>query len=268
RHSNQFWKLATADPQSFTITALLQVGSTIVAATAGQGVQLYDSSNGRLRYLHAAGGVPAGVVGMSLTQLLAPAQAAAPVPALPGPCRYVDTRKLFPLCGPFLRFYHSAPSSVRLRVFGNVISGPLYDRTQPRLIVQYFERARFEYRPDSGGTVTLTPLGVLLTRDMRVASSLAPMLPSRRFPTGFSAGGPFLKFWLQHDGATMLGYPISPLFEGTNGDGSGRSYIMQYFQYARLEYHTELRGTGFSIELGALGEDYLHCMQNRTYCNG
>jgi hypothetical protein len=268
-HSDQFWKQARGGGQTFTITALLRVNtSTIVAATAGSGVRLYDAGNGRLVYRGRANGVPDGALGLSLAQLLVPPAPTRIEPTLPGRCAYV-AGKAFPVCGPFLTFYQSArPVTARTRIFGEAISGPMYDRTDKHLIVQYFQRARFEYRPDLPGTVALTPLGTLLTRGLHVTPLSSPMLPERRFAHGYSAGGVFLKFWQQHDGARLIGDPVSPAFSGSNGDGSGRRYIMQYFQYARLEYHPELSGTRFTIEVGMLGAHYLRCMRTGTYCNG
>jgi hypothetical protein len=295
RHSNQFWKQAIGSGQNFTITALLSMGTsttgataaggsgvppckatslapwacTIVAATAGAGVRLYDYSGDRLVYRGRASGVPDGVLGLSLTQLVTPQPPAPKVPTLPGSTCAYAAGKAFPVCGPFLTFYQSArPATARTRMFGEAISGLTYDRIDKHLIVQYFQRARFEYRPDLPDKVALTPLGTLLSRGLRVTPLSSPLLPERRFAHGYSAGGAFLKFWQQHDGARLIGDPISPAFSGSNGDGSGRSYIMQYFQYARLEYHPELSGTRFTIEVGMLGADYLRCMQTGTYCKG
>jgi hypothetical protein len=44
----------------------------------------------------------------------------------------------------------------------------------------------------------------------------------------------------------------SPITEG-NGDGSGRRYPLQWFEKGRLEYHAELAGTRYALELGLLG---------------
>jgi hypothetical protein len=45
------------------------------------------------------------------------------------------------------------------------------------------------------------------------------------------------------------------LFE-PNGDGTGRTYLVQYFANARMEYHPELRATRYAVSLGLLGVDY------------
>ena len=42
-----------------------------------------------------------------------------------------------------------------------------------------------------------------------------------------------------------------------NGDGSGRRYPLQWFEKGRLEYHAELAGTRYAVELGLLGVEAL-----------
>jgi hypothetical protein len=52
-----------------------------------------------------------------------------------------------------------------------------------------------------------------------------------------------------------FGPPISaPLYE-QNGDGTGRSCLVQCFANARMEYHPELRATRYAVSLGLLGID-------------
>lgn len=43
-----------------------------------------------------------------------------------------------------------------------------------------------------------------------------------------------------------------------NGDGTGRTYQVQYFENARTEYHPELAGTSNVVTLGLLGREALH----------
>ncbi len=42
-----------------------------------------------------------------------------------------------------------------------------------------------------------------------------------------------------------------------NGDGTGRTYQVQYFENARTEYHPELAGTRYEVELGLVGKEAL-----------
>ena len=53
---------------------------------------------------------------------------------------------------------------------------------------------------------------------------------------------------------------MSPAFQQTNGDGTGRLYLVQYFRNARLEYHPEVASTGNTIEVGKLGEEALQAL--------
>ncbi len=126
-------------------------------------------------------------------------------------------------------------------------------------LVQYFERARFEYHSGSG-LVTLTPLGSAdsATRHF-VASPPFPSSPARFYSaqTHHSLGAPFLNYWRLHGGAAVFGYPISEVLHEENGDGSGRAYVLQYFQNARFEYHPENAGTSYVIQLGLLGDQAL-----------
>jgi len=61
-----------------------------------------------------------------------------------------------------------------------------------------------------------------------------------------------------HIGAVLFGPPISQPFFARNGDGTGRSYLVQHFENARFDYHLELAGTENEVQLGLLGREYLH----------
>lgn len=123
---------------------------------------------------------------------------------------------------------------------------------------QYFERARLVV---SGRSVGVGALGVSLTagRGFGPASPVAAGAAVRYFPrTRHALSGRFLAYWQRHQGELLLGEPISePLYEA-NGDGSGRRYLVQYCEYARLEYHPELAGGPYEVSLGQLGRQYLH----------
>lgn len=70
--------------------------------------------------------------------------------------------------------------------------------------------------------------------------------------------GDLLKYWQTHGGLAVFGEPISEVVREANGDGSGRSYEMQWFQKARLERHPENANTSYAILLGLLGPQALH----------
>ena len=57
--------------------------------------------------------------------------------------------------------------------------------------------------------------------------------------TGQSACGPFQAYWRQRGGLTLFGLPISDLRYEPNPD-DGQTYVVQYFERARFEYHPGL----------------------------
>jgi hypothetical protein len=108
--------------------------------------------------------------------------------------------------------------------------------------------------------VVTAPLGRLLTKG-RTFAPIAPFhsTPDRLFfpSTGHSLSGRFLAFWRSRHGATLLGPPLAePTYEA-NGDGSGRDYLVQWFENGRLEYHPELASTRYVIEHGLAGKEEL-----------
>ncbi len=134
---------------------------------------------------------------------------------------------------------------------------------QDGIQVQYFERARFELRPELPAPyyVSLTLVGSALTRD-RTDAAFRPQPadsgPSARtfFPaTGHTLGGAFNEFWLRNGQLPLFGYPISEEFSEINAI-DGQTYLVQYFERARFEYHPEHAGTPYRVLLGQLGDEY------------
>lgn len=106
-------------------------------------------------------------------------------------------------------------------------------------IVQYFEKARFEYHPEAeeGAQIKLSLLGSQLSQGREFEPG-SPESGQRFFPeTNHSLSGVFLQFWQKRGGLPIFGYPISEPFEETIEDGSVR--IVQYFERARFEHHSE-----------------------------
>jgi hypothetical protein len=131
------------------------------------------------------------------------------------------------------------------------------------LQVQYFERARFEIHPELPPQfrITLTRLGAELTQGRSDPAfqwlSSSPSPDRDFFPqSGHSLGGVFRGYWQSRGGLPVFGYPISEeLFEQNPSDG--QSYLVQYFERARFEYHPELTGTPYEVQLGHLGRQLL-----------
>ena len=153
---------------------------------------------------------------------------------------------------PFLSFWRTHGG---LPVFGYPRTEALRERG---VLVQYFERARLEYTPAAG--VRLTPLGSEFARGRGFpgikgfkSGPLRIFIPQSRH----SIAEPFLSFWLAHGGVAVFGNPISEVLNEQNEDGTGKSYVLQYFQNARLEYHPENKGTRYEIQLGLLGTQLL-----------
>jgi hypothetical protein len=135
-------------------------------------------------------------------------------------------------------------------------------------LAQYFERARFEAHPELAGSpyeVLLGLLGNQLTAARRAAGEAAfQPVDSANFPdsiyfqaTGHTLRGAFARYWGQHGGLAIYGYPISEAFTEANPD-SNQPYQVQYFERARFEAHPELAGSPYEVLLGLLGNELLH----------
>jgi subtilisin family serine protease len=156
------------------------------------------------------------------------------------------------LKGPFLRFWRENGG---LAIFGYPLSEE-FQEVSPTdgktYTVQYFERNRFEHHPEFAGSrneVLMGLLGIEMTR----GRTFLPGAPFQSTPTNVyfretqhSLSGPFLKYWQEHGGLPIFGYPISEeLVE--NG------YLVQYFERNRFEHHPEFAGSPNEVLLGLLG---------------
>ena len=144
----------------------------------------------------------------------------------------------------FLAFWesHDGPE-----IFGPPITGIVLEANVP---VQYFERGRLEFR---SGAVTTGALGRERTR-WRTFPAGRPthVRAGGQFfvETSHSVSGPFLRFWREHDGATIFGPPLSePIWEPV-GTSSVR---VQYFERARLEQGPA--GSGTAIRVSPIGRE-------------
>jgi LPXTG-site transpeptidase (sortase) family protein len=125
--------------------------------------------------------------------------------------------------------------------------------------VQYFERARFEWHAQSA-RVQASHLGRWAAQQRQHLPAFAPLAQppaDGEFfrQTGHSLRGAFLQFWLERDGLTTFGYPLSEEFAERN-EQDGQIYTVQYFERARFEYHPELP-PGSQIQLSHLGRQHL-----------
>jgi hypothetical protein len=155
-------------------------------------------------------------------------------------------------------------------LFGYPITGEIVERGR---IVQYFERACFEYHPEHVGTdqqVMLARLGAELFED-RAFPKGSPESGEVYFQeTGHTLSGRFRKFWEKRNGLQVFGYPMSePFEEASPVDGQIR--ITQYFERARFEYHPEDMGSFYrqmegynGITLATLHETQLSDLGRQT----
>lgn len=132
--------------------------------------------------------------------------------------------------------------------------------------VQYFERARFELHPELINTPYYIQLGLLgLSGAVRAKAKIpqpfynvpAPP-PNPADPVYYFSESShtlrhgFLAYWIANGGLAIFGLPLCEEFMET--DRQGHTYIVQYFERARFEYHPEL-APPYQILLGLLGTD-------------
>jgi dienelactone hydrolase len=126
--------------------------------------------------------------------------------------------------------------------------------------VQYTERARFEFHPelrDTPSEVLLSLLGNQLVSGrtdvpFKRANSSGGVFFSQ---TGHNLPEPFNAYWQGNGGLPVFGYPISEAFNEKSAT-DGKTYLVQYFERNRLEYHPEAKGTPAEIQRGLLGKEF------------
>jgi hypothetical protein len=148
--------------------------------------------------------------------------------------------------GEFLRFYRNIENPIA--IYGYPITEEFTDKNG--LLVQYFQRARFEYHPDKpdGQKVGLTPLGNLVYKPQGHLNVNNPLACRYYTETGYAVCFAFLEFFEENGGIAQFGYPISS-FEFHD------DLIVQYFQRARFEWRP-WQGEGRRVGLTDLGRVY------------
>lgn len=145
-----------------------------------------------------------------------------------------------------------------LEILGFPLTRPYYRQQDDGswLLVQDFERMRFEFHPEHVGT-PFEVLGQLMgsiTASGKFGDPPFQLLaacqstPDRLCfeETGHAISGGFKRFWESRGGLVAFGYPLS-------GEFIENGLTVQYFERVRMEYH----GNGL-ILLGALVRDELH----------
>ncbi|MDQ6693467.1 MAG: PQQ-dependent sugar dehydrogenase [Chloroflexota bacterium] len=185
----------------------------------------------------------------------------APQPAfvLPGVSRcFSETGKC--LRGDFLNYWFTHGG---LTQFGLPVTGELTEKLADgkSYTVQYTERARLEYHPENKGKESEVLLGRL---GADLAGPRAGEEPFKSVPacgscnllyfkqTGHSIGAELQTYWQENGGIPVFGYPLSEAFQ-ERSPTDGKTYLVQYFERNRLEYHPENKGTPYEVLLGLLG---------------
>jgi hypothetical protein len=148
--------------------------------------------------------------------------------------------------GEFLQFYNSNPNATLL--YGFPITEEITGRDGQR--VQYFQRARFEYRPEfpEGQRVQMTAVGRETYVPASALNVYSPFACRQYVETGFSICFAFLEFYDQYGGPAQFGYPISSFEYHDN-------MIVQYFEKARLEWQP-WKAEGQRVVISDLGRLY------------
>ena len=148
--------------------------------------------------------------------------------------------------GEFFKFYNSNPNAIFL--YGYPITEEFTSKDGKT--VQYFQRARFEFRADlpEGQRIQVTPLGSLTyatTGKLDVNNTFAcrPCVE-----TGYAVCFSFLEFFDLYGGVGQFGYPIS-------GFEYHENKLVQYFEKARLEWQP-WKPEGQRVVVSDLGRAY------------
>jgi beta-lactamase class A len=155
----------------------------------------------------------------------------------------------------FLKFWNDYGG---VDTFGYPI-GP--EHLQNGMLTQSFERARLELHPENTGAGGPEPtVGLGLIGEQLAGKLGLSWQPSTNDGKGiyFDATqqeitGDFLYYWQNHGGERVFGWPISPA-ENMVNPADGKTYLTQWFQRARMEFHPDLP-VGHRIVLGSLGTE-------------
>jgi lipoprotein-anchoring transpeptidase ErfK/SrfK len=98
------------------------------------------------------------------------------------------------------------------------------------------------------GEPAFRPLSAVVIGALGPDTDKAAFFPS----TGHTLSGAFYQFWAKNGGLSLFGLPLSEPFNELNA-ADGKTYLTQYFEHVRLEYHPAGEATGNPVQIGALG---------------
>lgn len=132
---------------------------------------------------------------------------------------------------------------------------------------QWFERARFEQHPENQAPydVLLGLLGASAAKGRQNEAAFKPVgnpggeVPwfkdtSHTLGDTSEGGRAIAAYWNNLGGLPQFGYPLSQPFTERSKD-DGKTYLVQYFERQRFEYHPENKGTRYEVLLGRLGAE-------------
>ncbi len=146
-----------------------------------------------------------------------------------------------------------------LEILGLPVSQPFVD--DRGLIVQFYERAIMEWHPENEAKyqvlLTLLGAGLLGDRPERNAPPEPCAADCTLVPqTNHTLRGVFLRYWQEHGGLPVFGFPLTEQFIEVN-QADGKPYVVQYFERNRFEYHPE-NDARYQVLLGLLGTESLN----------
>ncbi len=167
------------------------------------------------------------------------------------------------LAGEFLDYWETEGGLTRFGYPRTEVFREYDPIVQDSFLVQYFERARFEYHPEYVGTESEVLLGhvgrwALAERGIDPwLTATAPIDDRTHLPeSGHTLGGAFHDYWQAQGGLVRFGYPLSEeIVERSDEDGN--VYVVQYFERARMELHTDSATGETLVLLGLLGNEML-----------
>jgi hypothetical protein len=166
-------------------------------------------------------------------------------------------------------FYRYWDANGGLRRFGYPLTEAFMELSETdgnTYLTQYFERARFEHHPQHAGTQYEVLLGLLGSertshRQNEPEFQSVPLPPDTDdvdsfVETGHTLRGGFRTYWYNNGGLSVFGFPISERIQ-ERSDTDGQTYLVQYFERNRMEWHPEFEGTEYEILLGHLAREML-----------
>ncbi len=110
-----------------------------------------------------------------------------------------------------------------------------------------------KYYGDNIGTTRIRTIVPGPNRTDKAASRASDPHISYFHETGHNLGYAFRNYWLENGGLALFGYPLTEEFTEESDTEKGKSFLVQYFQRNRFEYHPEFKGTPNEVLLGLLG---------------